>query len=74
MPGQCRVVARPLVAQEGMLRVELVPLVEDAGLFFDTSFSMLGAISSSPFWNRTEFLVVQIADGALFGLGRAVVN
>jgi len=57
-----------------MLRVELVPLVEDAGLFFDTSFSMLGAISSSPFWNRTEFLVVQIADGALFGLGRAVVN
>ena len=33
MPGQCRVVARPLVAQEGMLRVELVPLVEDAGLF-----------------------------------------
>ena len=33
MPGQCRVVARPLVAQEGMLRVELVPLVEDGGLF-----------------------------------------
>ena len=33
MPSQCRVVARPLVAQEGMLRVELVPLVEDAGLF-----------------------------------------
>src|SRR5215471_2902353 len=33
MREQCRVVARPLVAQEGMPRVELVPLIEDAGLF-----------------------------------------